>query len=131
MSGTAIVTGSDSGIGKATAIALAEDGFDVGVTLHEDERGARGTADEIRMRGRRVEVRQVDLAELPDAAGLVDDLADALGGLDVLVNNAGVGVTRRFSSSRSTPGGEPSRWTSTRRSCSRSAPLRPCSPTAP
>jgi len=37
----AIVTGSDSGIGKAIAIALARDGFDVGITWHEDEAGAR------------------------------------------------------------------------------------------
>ena len=36
----AIVTGSDSGIGKATAVQLAQDGFDIGITWHEDERGA-------------------------------------------------------------------------------------------
>jgi NAD(P)-dependent dehydrogenase (short-subunit alcohol dehydrogenase family) len=40
---TAIVTGSDSGIGKAIAVALARDGFDVGITWHEDEQGARST----------------------------------------------------------------------------------------
>jgi NAD(P)-dependent dehydrogenase (short-subunit alcohol dehydrogenase family) len=85
----AIVTGSDSGIGRATAVRLSADGFDVGVTWHEDEQGAQETADEVRRHGRRLEVRQLDLADLPDAADVIDDLAAALGGLDVLVNNAG------------------------------------------
>lgn len=85
----AIVTGSDSGIGRATAVRLSADGFDVGVTWHEDEQGAQETADEVRRHGRRAEVRQLDLANLPGVADVIDDLADALGGLDVLVNNSG------------------------------------------
>ena len=102
----AIVTGSDSGIGKATAVALAEAGFDVGVTWHTDEAGAKGTADEVMALGRRaeagpggrlnVEVRRLDLTDLPAAAGVIDELAEALGGLDVLVNNAGTGITEPF-----------------------------------
>jgi NAD(P)-dependent dehydrogenase (short-subunit alcohol dehydrogenase family) len=85
----AIVTGSDSGIGRATAVRLAQDGFDIGVTWHTDESGANGTAAEVRSHGRRAEVRRLDLAELPDAADVIDELAVALGGCDVLVNNAG------------------------------------------
>ena len=57
----AIVTGSDSGIGRATAVALAERGFDVGVTFHADEDGARGTAREAERHGVRAEVRRLDL----------------------------------------------------------------------
>jgi NAD(P)-dependent dehydrogenase (short-subunit alcohol dehydrogenase family) len=89
----AIVTGSDSGIGEAVAVALAGAGFDIGVTFHSDEAGARATAAKVTDAGRRCEVRRVDLAALPDAAGVVDDLADALGGLGVLVNNAGTGIS--------------------------------------
>jgi NAD(P)-dependent dehydrogenase (short-subunit alcohol dehydrogenase family) len=85
----AIVTGSDSGIGKATAVRLARDGFDLGITWHRDEAGANETAAEVRASGRRAEVRQLDLAELPGAAGVVDELADTLGAVDVLVNNSG------------------------------------------
>ena len=85
----AIVTGSDSGIGKATAVQLARNGFDVGITWHRDEDGANETAEEVRSHGQRAEVRQLDLLRLPDAAGVIDELAEALGGVDVLVNNSG------------------------------------------
>ena len=88
----AIVTASDSGIGKATAVALARDGYDVGITWHDDEAGAQGTADEVRALGRRAEVRRLDLEQLPEAADVVDELADALGGeLWAFVSNAGGG----------------------------------------
>jgi NAD(P)-dependent dehydrogenase (short-subunit alcohol dehydrogenase family) len=87
----AIVTGSDSGIGRATAVRLAADGFDLGVTWHNDKQGGHQTAEEVRGHGRRAEVRQLDLADLPAAADVIDDLAEALGGVDVLVNNAGMG----------------------------------------
>jgi NAD(P)-dependent dehydrogenase (short-subunit alcohol dehydrogenase family) len=88
----AIVTASDSGIGKATAVALAGAGFDLGITWHSDEEGAAETAREVEAAGRRAEVRRLDLTRLPEAGEVVDELADALGGLDVLVNNAGRGT---------------------------------------
>jgi NAD(P)-dependent dehydrogenase (short-subunit alcohol dehydrogenase family) len=87
----AIVTGSDSGIGRATAVALAERGHDVGITWHTDEPGAAGTADEVRSKGRRAEVRRLDLARLDEVQSVVGELADALGGVDVFVNNAATG----------------------------------------
>src|SRR3954451_4737913 len=89
---TAIVTGSDSVIGRATAVALARAGCDMGVTWHSDEDGARDTAKETTVLGRRAEVRQLDLTRLPAAADVIDELADALGGVDVLVNNSGTGT---------------------------------------
>ena len=79
----AIVTGSDSGIGRATAVALAEDGFDVGVTWHSDEEGAEGTAREVSKRGRRAQTRRLDLTALPEAADQIDDLCEALGGIEL------------------------------------------------
>ena len=88
---TAIVTASDSGIGKASAVALAEQGHDVGITWHTDEAGAQRCAEEVRSYGRRAFVERLDTADLPGCADVVDRLADQLGGLDVFVNNAGTG----------------------------------------
>jgi NAD(P)-dependent dehydrogenase (short-subunit alcohol dehydrogenase family) len=87
----AIVTASDSGIGKATAVALAEQGLDVGITWHSDSDGAEETAAEVRRHGRKAVVAQQDTSDLPGCGTVVEDLARQLGGLDVFVNNAGVG----------------------------------------
>jgi NAD(P)-dependent dehydrogenase (short-subunit alcohol dehydrogenase family) len=87
----AIVTASDSGIGQESAKELAQNGFDVGITYHEDEAGAWETLGVVEGVGRRGEVRRLDLNDLPKAADMIDDLADSLGGVDVLVNNAGMG----------------------------------------
>jgi NAD(P)-dependent dehydrogenase (short-subunit alcohol dehydrogenase family) len=96
VSTVAIVTGSDSGIGKATAVELARGGYDVGITWHEDDHGARATAAEVRGLNRRAETRRLDLTKLPDAVDAIDELMDELGGVDAFVNNAGLGRSRRF-----------------------------------
>ena len=89
MSRVAVVTGSDSGIGRATAVALADAGHDVGVTWHSDEDGAVETARRVRSAGRRAAVARLSLEDPVAAAAAVESLAEQLGGLDVLVNNAG------------------------------------------
>jgi NAD(P)-dependent dehydrogenase (short-subunit alcohol dehydrogenase family) len=92
----AIITGSDSGIGKATAVALARRGHDVGITYSRDEDGANATAEEVRSHGRRAEVRHLDLTQTVDVQPTIEALADALGQLDVLVNNSGTGTSTPF-----------------------------------
>lgn len=93
---TAIVTGSDSGIGRATAVALAEAGLDVGITWHSDKDGAEKTAEEVRATGRNAVVRQLDTTDLLGCAGVIDRLAEELGGVDVFVNNSGTGDGKKF-----------------------------------
>jgi NAD(P)-dependent dehydrogenase (short-subunit alcohol dehydrogenase family) len=92
----AIVTASDSGIGRATALALADAGMDVGVTWHSDEDGANETAEAVRARGRKAVVAQFDATDLESVPGAVRAIAEQLGGLDVFVNNAGGGTGGPF-----------------------------------
>jgi 3-oxoacyl-[acyl-carrier protein] reductase/pteridine reductase len=71
-------------------VALASAGADVALSYRQSEAGARETADAVRSLGRRVHVGRADAREAGQMAGFVDAAAEALGGLDVLVNNAGV-----------------------------------------
>ena len=96
MTRKAIVTASDSGIGRATAVALARGGCDVGITWHEDEAGAKETAEEIASLGRAAHVRRLDLSDNPRSLASFNELIDAVEGIDVLVNNAGKGVSQPF-----------------------------------
>ncbi|WP_063746877.1 SDR family oxidoreductase [Catenuloplanes japonicus] len=92
MARVAVITGSESGIGRAIAVVLAEAGFDIGITAHADLSKAEKTAEGVRAAGRRAEIGALDPTALPGAARVVDELADALGGLDVLVTCAGTGI---------------------------------------
>lgn len=89
----AIVTAADSGIGRATAVALATAGSDVGITWHTDEQGALDTAEEVRGLGATAYVAQLDTTNIPACGDVIDSLAEQLGGLDVFVNNAGTGAS--------------------------------------
>ncbi|MEE6294625.1 SDR family oxidoreductase [Georgenia wangjunii] len=88
-----IITGSDSGIGRATAVALAAPGRHVGITWHTDEEGAERTAEEVRAAGAEAYVRHLDLTDPETGGAVVDALAGAMGGLDTLVLNSGTGTS--------------------------------------
>jgi len=92
----AIITGADSGIGRAGAVILAERGWDVGITYRSDEEGAGEVAAEVQALGRRCEVRRLDLLDTDAIAPTVQELAGALGGVDCFVNNAGTGASAPF-----------------------------------
>ena len=89
---TAIVTGSDSGIGRAVAVALAGGGVDVGITYHSDAQGAEQPPGRSREQGVPPAVRHLDLTDLPTAGAVIDELADELGSMDILVNCSGTGT---------------------------------------
>jgi NADP-dependent 3-hydroxy acid dehydrogenase YdfG len=85
----AAITGASSGIGEATALALAKQGAAVALAARRRDR-LESLAERISGDGGTAEVFEVDLGEEQSARGFVDGAAERLGGLDVLVNNAGV-----------------------------------------
>ena len=85
-----LVTGAQQGIGRAVAIAFAEAGADVAVNYLDDPAAGEAVAQAVRQRGRRSVLLQGDVGKVADAGALVARTVEALGGLDVLVNNAGV-----------------------------------------
>ncbi|WP_312977446.1 SDR family oxidoreductase [Corynebacterium sp.] len=86
----ALITGADSGIGAATALAFAREGADVALAyLPDEERDARRVADLIEAEGRRAVLLPGDLSDERYCADLVEQAVKELGGLDALVNNAG------------------------------------------
>src|SRR2546423_858077 len=88
----ALVTGGSRGIGAATAIALAERGADVAITYSASAEAAATVVKEIEGLGRRGYAFAVDAGDAVAAGDGVRRAAETLGGLDTLVNNAGVGA---------------------------------------
>ena len=86
----AIVTGSDSGIGRAIALELARQGAAVTINYHKNEDAANATKKEIEDAGGRAQTIQADVSNLADIQKLVDGTVAAFGRLDILVNNAGM-----------------------------------------
>ncbi len=87
---TALITGSDSGIGRATAVQFAKEGADVVVHYLDDADGANQTRQTVEAEGRRAIVVQADVSDEQQVAAMFDRAEQAFGALDVLVNNAGV-----------------------------------------
>jgi len=86
----ALITGSDSGIGQASAVAFANEGADVVVTYLHDADGAAATAKEIEAAGRKVIIVQLDISDEVQVAAAFDRAVEAFGTIDILMNNAGV-----------------------------------------
>ncbi|BFH61361.1 SDR family NAD(P)-dependent oxidoreductase [Paenibacillus azoreducens] len=90
---TALVTGGSRGIGRGIALALAEAGYEIMITHYRDDVMAERTAEEIaRLSGRVCTVREGDLREAEEAVGTVAEAIRAMGQIDVLINNAGIGM---------------------------------------
>ena len=92
----ALITGGDSGIGRAVAIAYAREGADVAITfLAEEQPDAEETARWVEQAGRVCVLIPGDLTDEAVSRQAVDDAASGLGGLDIVVNNAGFQWARR------------------------------------
>jgi len=86
----ALVTGAQQGIGRGIALAFAREGADVAVNYLDDRAAAEKVMQEVRAAGGRAVLVQADVARPADAQRMVAQVQSELGGLDVLVNNAGV-----------------------------------------
>lgn len=87
----AMVTGAAQGLGRGIAIQLAEDGFDIAIAdLNFQQDKADGVVEEIRELGRNATSVEIDVSDSESFDRAADSAADALGGFDVLVNNAGI-----------------------------------------
>lgn len=87
---TAIVTGSSSGIGKATALRLAREGAKVCVVANNNVEGGQATAQEIQDSGGHALFVQADVGIGDDCRRIAEETLQAFGRVDVLVNNAGI-----------------------------------------
>src|SRR5580698_10581790 len=87
-----LVTGAGQGIGQGIAVRLAQEGADVAIDYprEQDRSGAEGTRDQIIKLGRRASLIEADVSKPAVAQSMVAEAIEALGGLDVLVNNAGI-----------------------------------------
>ena len=86
----ALITGSDSGIGQASAVTFAEEGADVVITYFHDSDGAAETRTRVHATGRKALVVQLDISDEDQVAAAFDQAVDAFGTIDILMNNAGL-----------------------------------------
>ena len=85
-----LVTGSSKGIGRGIALRLAQEGADVAINYNSDPKGAQEALADVLATGRKGVAIQANTGSVDAVRGLVAQSAEALGGLDVLVNNAGI-----------------------------------------
>src|SRR5438046_8935471 len=93
---TALVTGASRGIGRAIAIALAEEGADVAVNYVSSEAAAKEVVDQIAKMGRKALLAQADVADYPDTYRMAQEVLKQFGHLDILINNAGINSDKTF-----------------------------------
>ena len=93
---TALVTGGSRGIGRAIALALAEEGADVAVNYVANEGAAREVVTLIEKTGRRGMIAQADVGDFPDTFRMAQNVLKEFGHLDILVNNAGINSDKTF-----------------------------------
>lgn len=92
----ALITGGSRGIGKACAIELAQEGFDVAISFRTNEAAAFEVKKEVENLGRRIELYQSDIGSPEQTVKLVKDVLNDFHSIDVLVHNAGIGQRLSF-----------------------------------
>ena len=90
MAKVVLVTGAQQGIGRAMAIGFAQAGYDVAINWLDNEAAAQAVAAEVKSHGRRAVLLRGDVGVVAEGQALVEGTVAGLGGIDVLVNNAGI-----------------------------------------
>jgi 3-oxoacyl-(acyl-carrier-protein) reductase len=93
---TALVTGASRGIGRAIALALADEGADVAINYVSNEPAAVDVAEHIGKMGRRAVLARADVSDYPDTFRMAQDVLGQFEHLDILVNNAGITSDKTF-----------------------------------
>ena len=95
---TVLITGASSGIGQGIAIAFGQQGANVVVNYYSDEEGADQTLKQIIESGGKGFIHKADVGKEDEVIAMFDKIAAEYGGLDVLINNAGIQKDSAFSS---------------------------------
>ena len=93
-----LVTGSGTGVGRGIALAFAKQGADVAFHYSHSKDGAEAAAEQARKMGANAKAFQADLAHVSQVKKIAQEAIGFLGGLDTLVNNAGISMTLPFES---------------------------------
>ena len=93
---TALVTGASRGIGRAIALALAEEGADVAVNYVASEGPAKEVAEQIEKMGRKTVLARADVSDFPDTFRMAQEVLGEFDHLDILINNAGISSDKTF-----------------------------------
>ncbi|MBQ3397252.1 MAG: 3-oxoacyl-[Synergistaceae bacterium] len=86
----ALVTGASRGIGRAIALELARNGYDVAINYNRSKEGAESLCEEIKSLGVNAEIFQADVSIQEEAARLFSEIKSSMGSVSILVNNAGI-----------------------------------------
>ena len=92
----AFVTGGTSGVGREIALSLAAEGANVAVNYRSSAKDAEILVDEIVAKGGKAKAYQADVADFAAVKAMVDDIVKDFGGLNILINNAGLAIRQRF-----------------------------------
>ena len=97
MGKTVLITGASRGIGAATAVAFAEKGYRVAINYFNSQGRAEALADALKKNGADVMTVKADVSDKEQVARMTDAIFSCFGGVDVLVNNAGIARQKLFS----------------------------------